>query len=135
MNPTIQDNSLLLMNKFSTKFGKPNHGDVIVVHEEKGFDIIKRIIGLPGDTVCIKDGIVYVNEIPLPEIYTYGKSNDILPVKVEENKLFIMGDNRTPGESLDSRDPNIGTVPISSIKGYAVVSVSPFYKIMKPLKF
>lgn len=48
--------------------------------------------------------------------------------------MFVLGDNRTPGESLDSRSSEIGPVVISNIKGYANVSISPFYKIMKPLK-
>lgn len=136
MSPTLRDGSLLIVNKLSTHISKPKHGDVIVINlQDKGYSIIKRVIGLPGDTVVIKDGVVYVNNSPLPEIYTDGKSDDMKEVKVEENKIFFLGDNRTPGESLDSRDEDMGTLPMSSIDGYAVVSILPAYKIMKPLKF
>lgn len=132
MSPTLKDNSLIVINKFSSHFGNPEYGDVVIVHEEQGFDIIKRVIGVSGDTIEIKDGIVFLNNEPLKETYIDGKPNDMAPVKVQDNKVFIMGDNRTPGESLDSRDPSIGTVSVSSIRGYAAVSAAPFYKIDKP---
>ena len=133
MNSTISSGSLLLINKMSTYFSKPNFGDVVIVHES-GYDIIKRVIGVSGDKVAIKNGIVYVNESPLPEIYTLGKAHDMPEVKVEIGKVFIMGDNRTPGESLDSRDPTIGQVSAKRIKGYALFSIKPAYRIMKPIK-
>ncbi|RXJ02785.1 signal peptidase I [Anaerobacillus alkaliphilus] len=133
MQPSLKDGSFLLVNKLSATIGEPNYGDVVVL-EEGGYDVIKRVIGVPGDTVSISDGIVYVNEIPLPELHTIGDANDMAAVTVGLGHIFVMGDNRTPGESLDSRDPNMGPVPITNIKGYASVSLFPFYKIAKPLQ-
>ena len=133
MNPTLKDHSLLLINKFSARFGTPVHGDVVLVNRN-GYMIIKRVIGLPGDKVSIKNGIVFVNQSPLPEIYTIGMSNDMPPITVGTGRIFVMGDNRTPGESLDSRNTSVGQVPITSIKGYGEVSLFPLERIMKPLK-
>jgi signal peptidase I len=135
MSPTLKDGSLLLVNKISMYLSKPKYGDVVVISQEgKGYQIIKRVVGLPGDSVVIKNGALYINNQPLPEVYVLGKSQDIPEVKVGEGQIFVIGDNRTPGESLDSRSPDIGPLLMSSIKGYAVVSVFPMYKIMKPLK-
>ena len=61
------------------------------------------MIGLPNDHVRIKDGIVYINQQVLDEPYIIGQSMDIDEVVVGTDSYFIMGDNRTPGESLDSR--------------------------------
>lgn len=133
MEPTLRDKSLLFVNKLSVHISEPEYGDVVVV-QQKGYDIIKRVVGISGDTVKIEKGIVYVNGTPLPEVYTLGKANDMKEITVGEDKVFIMGDNRTPGESLDSRDPSIGPVSVKKIKGYAEVSLFPMYRIMKPLQ-
>lgn len=135
MSPTLKDNSLILINKFSVHFGKPEYGDVAIINEQgKGYEIIKRVLALPGDKIFIKDGVVYVNNSPVPEVYSQGKSEDMKEQVVPEGSVFVIGDNREPGESLDSRDPNVGPQLISDIKGYAVVSLFPAYKISKPLK-
>jgi signal peptidase I len=133
MDPTLRDGSFLLVNKLSTFVSKPDFGDVVIVNEGD-YQIVKRVIGVPGDTVAIQGGVLYVNNVPIPEVYPLGKPNDMAPVTVEEGKMFIIGDNRTPGESLDSRDPSMGPISDELIEGYAVVSIFPFYKIMKPLE-
>ena len=134
MDPTLKDQSFIAVNKLSTHFREPKFGEVVIIQEvDIGYNIIKRVIGIPGDTVAIKDGTVYVNKVPVPEIYTLGKSYDMEEVKVTKGFIFILGDNRTPGESLDSRDPDIGLVAITSVKGYAMISLYPMYRIMKPL--
>ncbi|QOS98801.1 signal peptidase I [Brevibacterium sp. JNUCC-42] len=135
MDPTMKDGSIVLLNKIPTHFSAPAFGDVVVIHEEaKGYEIIKRIIGLPGDTVKIEKGIVYVNDSPLPELYTQGISNDMDPLTVSNDHMFILGDNRTLGESMDSRDPSVGQLPIKDIKGYVSLSLFPFYRVAKPLE-
>ena len=114
MNPTIQDRDIVVVSKL---FFTPERGDIIVVKDPEGFDIVKRVIGLPNDHVRIKDGIVYVNQQVLDEPYIIGQSMDIDEVVVGTDSYFIMGDNRTPGESLDSRDPSIGTISKEQIVG------------------
>lgn len=134
MNPSLSNGSILLMNKASLLFSKPMYGDVIVINDDRlDYSIIKRVIAVPDDEVAIVDGIVYVNQFPLPELYTYGQADDMTPIVVSSGKLFVMGDNRAPGESLDSRDTSLGLVNIQDIKGYAGFSIFPMHKISKPL--
>ncbi|MCI1589423.1 MULTISPECIES: signal peptidase I [Heyndrickxia] len=114
MNPTIQDRDIVVVSKL---FFTPERGDIIVVKDPEGFDIVKRVIGIPNDHVRIKDGIVYINQQVLDEPYIIGQSMDIDEVVVGTDSYFIMGDNRTPGESLDSRDPSIGTISKEQIVG------------------
>lgn len=133
MQPSLRDGSFLLVNKVPANFSEPIYGDVVVI-EEAGYDIIKRVIGVHGDTVAIQEGVVYVNQLPLPELHTIGEANDMSPITIQTGKIFVMGDNRTPGESLDSRDSDFGQVSVENVKGYATISLFPFYKISKPLK-
>jgi len=135
MNPTLQSGNILLINKLSLFFGMPKYGDVVVVKEDRlGYSIVKRVIAVEGDRVAIVDGITYVNGSPLVELYTYGKSEDMKEMTVGINELFVAGDNRNLGESLDSRDPQLGPVHIRDIRGYAAVSLWPMHRIAKPLK-
>ncbi|BCX14836.1 MAG: signal peptidase I [Patescibacteria group bacterium] len=111
MQPNFPDGEFLLTDKISYRFHPPQRGDVIVfkapVNEED--DYIKRIIGLPGDTVSIKDGFVYINGQKLEETYLpaglYTNGGIFLPnnkeVVVPDNYFFVMGDNRS--YSSDSR--------------------------------
>jgi signal peptidase I len=90
-------------------------------------DFIKRVIGLPGETLQGKDGQVWVNGKPLQEPYLNGvKTGDFGPVHVPAGDLFVMGDNR--GNSNDSRYC-LGPVPISDVVGKAFVKIWPFSRI------
>jgi len=100
MLPTIQVGDRLLVDKISYRFTDINRGDVVVFQpplnvDQRGFDYVKRVIGLPGDKVEIRDGKVFINETELNEPYekekpdyTYG------PIIVPEETYFVMGDNR-----------------------------------------
>jgi len=100
MLPTIQVGDRLLVDKISYIFTDINRGDVVVFQpplnaDQRGFDYVKRVIGLPGDKVEIRDGKVFINETELNEPYekekpdyTYG------PIIVPEETYFVMGDNR-----------------------------------------
>lgn len=106
MVPTIQINDRLLVDKISYRFSDIHRGDVVVFHppsyvDQSGFDYVKRVIGLPGDRIEIKDGKVFINDSELNEPYekekpdyTYG------PIVVPEETYFVMGDNRN--QSNDS---------------------------------
>ncbi|MDD9270937.1 signal peptidase I [Paenibacillus sp. GCM10023248] len=135
MNPTLQNGNILLMNKLSLFFSKPEYGDVVVIKDDRmgGISIIKRVIAVEGDSVFIRDGVIYVNQTPLPELYTAGKSEDMDVVNVPSGHLFVVGDNRNLGESKDSRDPALGPVHIRDVKGYALFSLFPMHKIAEPL--
>lgn len=105
MLPTIQPGDRVLVNKFIYRFESPQRFDVIVFEPplETGQheDFIKRVIGLPGEIVEVRDGQVFINGEPLKEDFILEKPNySYGPVKVPSNCLFVMGDNRN--QSFDS---------------------------------
>ncbi|UJF32987.1 signal peptidase I [Paenibacillus hexagrammi] len=135
MNPTLQNSSIVLLNKIPLFYSQPVYGDVVVIKDSRlDYSIVKRVIAVEGDRIAIRDGVVFVNDNPLPELYTFGKSQDMEEQTIKNNYIFVAGDNRTPGASLDSRDPQIGQIHISAVRGYAAVSLFPMYRIAKPLK-
>lgn len=105
MLPTLQLQDRVLVNKFIYRFKEPQRGDIIVfnppasLHSKDPY--IKRLIGLPGDKVQVKDGKVYINDKPLKEPYLAAPPNyEYGPVVVPKGCLFMMGDNRN--QSFDS---------------------------------
>jgi len=124
MNPSFEDGQRLLVSKVSYRFGEPQMGDVIVFHPptKQRADFIKRIIALPGDTVEIKEGIVYVNDLALAEPYIKATPSYDFPLEtIPENEYFVLGDNRN--NSNDSH--SWGTVPRQNIIGKAWLSIWP----------
>ncbi|KNF09364.1 signal peptidase I [Gottschalkia purinilytica] len=117
MYPTLYDNDRLFTNKLAYSLGEPKRGDIVVLDAptEPGKRYIKRVVGISGDKIEIKDGKVYVNNNELKEKYikkgvqTYSEQNIW---EVPKGHVFVLGDNRLASE--DSR--MLGTVPINSIK-------------------
>ena len=135
MLPTLHENDYLIINKIGYKIGEPKNGDVIVfksdLEKNDGTtkDLVKRIIGVAGDKVVIKDGKVYLNDKLLDETYlsegmdTTGDVNIVVP----EGKLFVLGDNREV--SLDSRYEQVGLVDVNDVEGKVLVRLYPFNDI------
>jgi len=141
MEPTLHNGDQLIVEKLTTRFGKLRYGDIITVYipEELGEGkdyIIKRVIGVEGDTVEIKNNKIYLNGEPLEEDYINGDTT--LPVNPEyskvivpEGQVYAVGDNRLPGASKDSR--SIGPIDVERIKGRALIRFYPFdkFKVFK----
>ena len=136
MAPTLENGEMLLMNKFIYRFTEPQRGDIIVFTYEdprQGEEyLIKRVIGLPGDTIEIMDGMVYINGTAYDESKYLEMSTDIkgdveYPFLVPENSYFVLGDNRA--NSKDSRFSEVGAVPKEQIVGKASIRFWPFDKI------
>ena len=136
MEPTLMDGDNLLVDKLTYRFHEPKRFDVVVFPYsggEKSY-YIKRVIGLPGETVFIdENGMIFINGSLLDE--SYGKEV-ILSAGLAEtninlgaNEYFVLGDNRN--HSADSRDPSIGPVERSEIVGRAWVRTYPFKKFGK----
>jgi len=136
MYPTFFDKEYILTNIITLKFNKLNQGDVVVFKapNDPEKDYIKRVIGLPGDIVMIKNGDVYVNERLLdqsaflnPSVKTYGGSflREDIAVTVPSDSYFVMGDNRSG--SSDSRE--WGFVGIKSIIGKSFFTYWPLNKM------
>jgi signal peptidase I len=135
MYPTIQPNNYLIINKIPYMQGMPAYGDIIVFKASIAYeggvekDLIKRVIGLPGDVIEVRDSIVYRNNEALEEPYIYGglTPGDMAPVTVSDDNIFVMGDNRPV--SLDSRDASIGEIPMDKVLGKAALRLFPFNEI------
>ena len=133
MKDTLQngDYLLLLGNIF---FSEYEQGDIIVAAKDSfrnGEPIVKRVIATEGQTVDINflTGVVYVDGIPLQEPYTRTPTNLYegidFPLVVEENHIFVMGDNRN--DSKDSRSPEIGLIDLREVLGKAIFLIFPGY--------
>ncbi|MCM3129474.1 MULTISPECIES: signal peptidase I [unclassified Paenibacillus] len=124
MQPTLAELDRLFINKIVYEFDKPKRYDVVVLHDpshtpdRKEF-LVKRVIGIPGETVEIREHVLYINEEPQTEPYTNTliEDPDFGPVKLEEGRYFVMGDNRHAGKSKDSR--SFGSVSAEEIVGKA----------------
>lgn len=157
MKNTLIANQRLIIDKLSYQFSEPERGDIIVflkngvkgstaneMHRnmelfmnlfmkkdeinEKHEMYVKRVIGIPGDTVDIKDGFVYVNGNKLTEDYVKGTTfagEITLPLTVEKNQVFVMGDNREV--SVDSRA--FGTVDYDRLEGKVAFRIFPLNKV------
>ncbi|NPV26422.1 MAG: signal peptidase I [Firmicutes bacterium] len=133
MLPTIQLQDRVLVNKFIYRFQPPKRFDVIVfeppAETRQHEDFIKRVIGLPGETVEVKKGKVFINGQPLDEPYIMEKPNyQFGPVEVPPNALFVMGDNRN--HSFDSHLWE-GWLTIDHVKGKAFYTYWPLSRLGK----
>jgi signal peptidase I len=123
MRPTLQDGEYILVNKLAYKTGEPHRGDIVVFifPVDRTEDLIKRVIGLPGETVAIHNGVVSVNAVPLTEPYIASPPAYDNEWVVPEGQLFVLGDNRN-----DSRDSHQwGFLPIENVIGRAVLVYWP----------
>ena len=129
MEETLQIGDRVLVNKLSYRFGDIDRGDIIVFHkpdsagESEVDDFIKRVIGLPGETLRSLDGVVFIDGRPLEEPYLEPDTltNQLNEITIPDGFLFVMGDNR--GSSRDSRF--FGPIPADSIVGEAFVRLWP----------
>lgn len=122
MKNTLKNGDILLLYKLSSI----DRFDIIVLEEEKDNEkIIKRVIGLPGETVAIKKGKIYINDKVIDDEYAYGETTDYNKVTLKDDEYFILGDNRLI--SKDSR--YFGPIKDNEIKGKIVFRLFPFTKI------
>lgn len=121
MDQTLEDGQILLLYKLANI----DYGDIVVLDEEKeGEIIIKRIIGMPNDTIEIKNGVLYINDEEIEEEYAYGQTSDYDKITLGEDEYFILGDNRPI--SKDSR--YFGPVKEEEIIGKVIFRLWPINK-------
>ena len=130
MESTVSDGSQILVNRFIYNVKSPKSGDVIVFlpnGNEKSHYYVKRVIGVPGDKVQIKSGLLYVNG----ELYATEDTDTIKnagvaeeEITVGEDEYFVLGDNRN--HSIDSRFAEVGIIPAASIAGKVIAGRTPF---------
>lgn len=134
MMPTLQPNNYLIIDKATYYFSQPIRDDIIVFSTDfenidgSKKDLIKRVIGVSGDNVVIKDGDLYINDKKIYESYTLDDfTKGEIDVIIPEGDIFVLGDNRE--NSLDSRNTNLGLVAVKDVKGKVLVRLFPFDKI------
>ena len=131
MTPLLQSEDIVLMDRLSYDFGKPDRFDVVVFEREDQKMNVKRVIGLPGETVQIKGGYIFIDgellnaEDGLEQVSLAGRADT--PIKLEDNEYFLLGDNRDSSE--DSRFPNIGNVKREQIQGKVWFRMFPLLKL------
>jgi len=144
MNDTLVNNQQLIVYKLGYVFHVPKRGDIVVIEHDPGkynkyvplrdpteVDYIKRVIGVPGDTINLKDGHVYIKDKKagefkeIKEAYVKGLTYSEgmgFPIKIPKNKILVFGDNRE--NSSDSR--SFGLVDFSKVRGKAIFRIFPF---------
>lgn len=124
MEPTLLPHDRVLVDKFLYRLRQPHRGDVIVLkyplNPQRNY--IKRIVALPGDTLQVKDGKLFINATQVGEPYVNGvPQGDFGPMTVPEDSVFVMGDNRNNSE--DSR--SFGALKTEQIVGQAILIYWP----------
>ncbi|MBE5768702.1 MAG: signal peptidase I [Clostridiales bacterium] len=119
MNPTLKDGEIMFVSKPCYVFGgNPERFDIVICHypERGNTNFVKRVVGIPGDTLEIRDGYLMVNGVIYPEDYLAERPySDYGPYTVGEGEYLVMGDNRN--NSNDSRNPRVGPISRDMIVG------------------
>lgn len=122
MYNTLKGNEICILYKL----GKLNRFDIIVT-DYQNEKLIKRIIAMPGETIAVEDGYIYINDKKIKDEYGYGTTDDFEKITLKDDEYFVMGDNRKI--SKDSR--TIGPVKKEDISGTTNLVIFPFNKIGK----
>ncbi len=129
MYPTLLPGEGMFTEKLTYAFSEPEHGDIIICrYSNMDVNCVKRIIGMPGDTVAITNGEIYLNGQLLDESEYWNDTiyGDMQEVTVPEKSLFVVGDNRNASE--DSRNPFVGFVPYGQVKGKVQAVMLPLFR-------
>ncbi|MBO5551117.1 MAG: signal peptidase I [Lachnospiraceae bacterium] len=134
MEPTLDDGDNVLIEKVTYRFGEIKRYDIVVFPAGETL-LIKRVYGLPGETIRIDDtGLIYINDEPVDDRYAYeimkeaGRAGG-LGVTLADDEYFVLGDNRN--NSIDSRMLDVGSVRDKNIRGRVVLRLTPLKKLGK----
>jgi len=137
MEPTLANEDKVLINIIAYQFSSPKRNDIIVFKpngNQSAYSYIKRVIGLPGETIQIKEGLIYIDDVLYSEIMdvplmnTAGLASE--PITLKEDEVFVLGDSRNNSE--DSRASDIGNIRIDDIEGKAwFVMSGDKFKLLK----
>lgn len=131
MQPVLNADDVVLVNRLAYDVGKPERFDIVVFEREDHKKNVKRVIGLPGETVQIKGGFIYINgeslnaPAGLEQVSLAGRADT--PIQLGENEYFLLGDNRDSSE--DSRFTNVGNVKREQIQGKVWFRIFPLLKL------
>jgi signal peptidase I len=142
MSPVLNDGDVAFLSKITYRISKVKRNDVIALKTNDGKVYVKRVIGLPGESISYMDNILYINNEPFTEEFLGEEVNtnnfmfeDICSKEdcpngvIPDNMYLVLGDNRE--DSLDSRDSSLGLVPKDNIIGKSLIRIWPLNKISK----
>jgi len=121
MYPTLDGGEIMILNKL----GKIDRYDIVVLRVENDDNVIKRVIGMPGETIKIRNNIIYINDKKIEDKFGYGKTYNVDKITLKDDEYFVLGDNRAI--SLDSRV--FGPVKKNNISGTTNLVIFPLNKI------
>ena len=128
MLPSLRDGDMVFLNRFSYLFIEPQVGDIVAFPNpnDPSEHYIKRVIGIPGDIIDMRLGVVYINGIPLDDAFSHERisAGDVnFPIIVEEGNFFVLGDNRN--QSMDSRNIAVGNISGRRMVGRVAFRIWP----------
>ncbi|MBQ6841062.1 MAG: signal peptidase I [Bacilli bacterium] len=129
MSPTLDNGNILILDKITYRFKDIERGDVVSLYYADTKYLVKRVVGLPGEKIDLRDGDLYINDRLIEETYIEDDSNVEFSLSslgyntIPEDMYFVLGDNRS--DSLDSRDPNVGLVSKKDIIGKVRIRLWP----------
>lgn len=128
MDPTLKNGDIMLLDKMTYRFHEIKRFDIVVVCDHNT-DIIKRVIGIPGEVVSFRDNDLYIDGKKIDQPFSYGDTkdfsfDDIDQTVIPKNHYFVVGDNRP--DSQDSRMKTIGFIDKAMIEGKATFTIFPF---------
>lgn len=121
MMDTLHDKDIMILDKLGMKLNGIDRFDIVVIQTDHA-KIIKRVIGLPGETIEYKDNKLYINDKEIEDPYGSQVTYDFEKIEIPEDTYYVLGDNRT--DSVDSRI--LGVIPRSDILGHATFIIYPF---------
>ncbi len=129
MQDTLREGDILLMDKISYRFRSPKRFEIICFNSEYEREgLIKRVIGLPGETVMISHGMIFIDGNQIKDVKGLQKVEDpgiaAQEIQLADDEYFVIGDHRA--QSIDSRSPEIGNVRKKDIVGRALLRIAPF---------
>ncbi|MDO5715418.1 MAG: signal peptidase I [Tissierellia bacterium] len=132
MNPTLLENDRLIALKVPLYYRGPHRGDIVILQapDEEKTEYVKRVVGLPGETVSISNGTLYIDGKKFEEDYISTEYTEIYVEDtwvLEEDEYFVLGDNRLPGKSLDSRF--FGPIKKNTIDGIITLRYWPVSRL------
>lgn len=121
MMNTLHNGDVMILDKIGMKLGGIKRFDIVVIQTGKT-KIIKRVIGMPGETISYHDNKLYINGKEVSDNHSNEITYDFDEIKIPDNEYYVLGDNRT--DSVDSRI--LGTIPKNEILGHATFIIYPF---------
>ena len=124
MYKTLYDNDIMILNEITYRFNDIKRFDIVVIKEDDEY-LIKRVIGLPGESIKCEDGKIYIDGKMLKDEFAYGNTTNFDNIILSDDEYFVLGDNRE--NSIDSR--NYGAFDRNQIKGKANFTIYPFSRV------